>query len=560
MKRILLLTVTAVIAFCSTQLLAQDMLGGRISGNFQLEGQTYNKDTLVGVPDVDEKIRSNSFLNLMYSTSNFEVGLRYEAYLGPMLGFDSRFDGSGIANRYARYHNDFIDVTAGNFYEQFGSGMILRAYQEWTLGNDNSIDGMRVKLTPIEGISLTGLIGKQRFFWEQYDGMVRGFDVNLNWNTLFDKDATGYNLDFGGSFVSKFQKDKDPFLNLPQNVGAYSFRTNLATDNFSLAGEWAHKINDPNIANKNIYNDGNGIILSASYFGMKGLSAAINYHWIDNMDYRLDRTVTGQAPALNYIPPLAKNQSYRLATAYPYGTQMNGESGIQAEITYLIPKKSTLGGKYGTTIALNYSRMTNIDSSMVNKYEYESKFMGTGDELLYQDINLDITRKFNKKYKMNLSFIHQQYNKDYCEFAGAEHYGMVTSNILIYNGTHKVAKKQAVRLELQHSWTTQEVEELHEPDNLNGNWIMGLVEYTFAPNFFFSVSDEYNYGNQWDGDYGNKEDRRLHYYNISAGWIHESTRVQFGYGRQRDGILCVGGVCRYVPATDGLYVSVSSSF
>jgi len=32
------------------------------------------------------------------------------------------------------------------------------------------------------------------------------------------------------------------------------------------------------------------------------------------------------------------------------------------------------------------------------------------------------------------------------------------------------------------------------------------------------------------------------------------------YGRQRAGIFCVGGVCRQVPAANGLTLSVTSTF
>ena len=517
---------------------AQDLTGGRISGNFQLEAQTYNPDEIIGVPDVPEKMLSNSFMNLMYSTSNIEVGLRYEGYFGPMIGYSQDLEGDGIAYRYGRYHNDLIDITAGNFYEQFGSGMIFRSYQEWTLGYDNSIDGMRVKLAPTEGIDVTGIIGKQRQFWTKYPGLVRGGDINFNINRLFLEGSESYNLDFGASVISKYQQDKSPTLKLPENTLAYALRANFANNFMSLEGEYAHKYNDP--------------IMSGSYFGLDGISMGINYHWIDNMDFRSNRTVTGQNPALNYIPPLPKNQAYRLCTTYPFGTQMNGETGLQANITYSLPRKSTLGGKYGTTIDLNYSRVHNLDTSKVDEYTYDSKFLGMGDELLYQDINLDITRKFTKKFKMNFVYMYLNYNKDYCEFEGKEYYGMITSNVLVFNGTYKLPKRHAIRLELQHAWTSQEVDILENKDNLNGNWVMASLEYTL-PNFFISISDEYNYGNQF-------EERKLHYYNIGAGWTHEATRVQLSYTRQRDGILCVGGVCRYVPATDGLYMSVSSSF
>ncbi|MCT4623955.1 MAG: DUF6029 family protein, partial [Schleiferiaceae bacterium] len=38
------------------------------------------------------------------------------------------------------------------------------------------------------------------------------------------------------------------------------------------------------------------------------------------------------------------------------------------------------------------------------------------------------------------------------------------------------------------------------------------------------------------------------------------TRVQLGYGRQPSGIFCVGGVCRFVPASNGLQMSITSNF
>ena len=36
------------------------------------------------------------------------------------------------------------ELTLGSFYEQFGSGFILRAYEERSLGIDNSLQGARL--------------------------------------------------------------------------------------------------------------------------------------------------------------------------------------------------------------------------------------------------------------------------------------------------------------------------------------------------------------------------------------------------------------------------------
>ena len=86
-----------------------------------------------------------------------------------------------------------------------------------------------------------------------------------------------------------------------------------------------------------------------------------------------------------------------------------------------------------------------------------------------------------------------------------------------------------------------------------GNWATAVIEYTISPNWFFGIIDQWNYGNR-------NEDLRVHYITGSFGWIKESTRLSINYGRQRAGLFCVGGVCRFVPASNGLTVSFTQSF
>lgn len=158
-----------LLAFFSViNLTAQNQNDGVIGGNFQVDVQSYTPDSLIGAQNVPEKVRSNAFLNLNYTKGNFSAGIRYESYLKEILGFSPNWGGkegnAGIGYRYARYTNDDIDVTIGNFYEQFGNGMILRTYEERGLGLDNALDGVRAKLTMIKGLQITGVFGKQRSF------------------------------------------------------------------------------------------------------------------------------------------------------------------------------------------------------------------------------------------------------------------------------------------------------------------------------------------------------------------------------------------------------------
>ena len=538
---------------------------GRFSGNFQVDAQYYQKDNEIGAETVpEEKILSNSFFNLIYNLNSFEVGFRYESYLGPISGFDPRYEGNGISYRYATYRSDIIDITAGNFYEQFGSGMIFRAYEERQLGYDNAMDGVKVKLRPVDGLTLTGIIGKQRNFWDLGKGLVRGADVEF---ALTDV-VTGlvpdeYSINLGASVISKYEDSVSTQYVLPANTLAYALRTGIFGPTFNVDAEYAYKYNDPHASNRYSYNPGQALLLNASYF-TRGLGVALNLHRVDNMDFRSERGATSNSLLINFIPPLTKQQTYRLATVYPFSTQLNGEVGAQAEITYKIPKKTLLGGKYGTNLSFNFSVIKAIDSTATmmdtvnhRALEYDAPFFSTGDRTFFRDLNFAIEKKWNKELKTKFTYINQTYDRDIVENMGAAKYGQVKTNIAIAEIQYKLSRTNTIRTEIQHLWASQD-SAITEQDYTYGNWLVVLAEYTISPSFYFSVWDEFNYFDE--EKYGETIDRSLHYLNASFAYVHEATRVSIGYGRQREGLLCVGGVCRQVPASNGFFLSVTSSF
>jgi hypothetical protein len=95
-----------------------------------------------------------------------------------------------------------------------------------------------------------------------------------------------------------------------------------------------------------------------------------------------------------------------------------------------------------------------------------------------------------------------------------------------------------------------------EDDNYiyrNGDWLSGLLELTISPTWYISVTDQWNYGNE-------NEDYQIHYLTTALTYVMDATRISMGFGRQRQGIICVGGVCRPVPASNGFFMNISSSF
>ena len=528
--------------FLVTKVTAQDSGGNGIHGNFELNAQYYRTDSAIGTPKVPEKLLSNGFANFIYVKDNFSAGLRYESYLDPMLGFDPRYKGAGIPFRYLTYKKEELEITVGNYYEQFGSGLIFRSYEERGLGLDNAMDGIRVKYNPYKGIYFKGVIGNQRNFFTKGDGIVRGADAEINLNETFtclaDKKTKWI---IGGSFVSKFQDDQDPIFILPKNVGAGSGRINIIHGNLNVGGEIAFKANDPSTANNYIFKNGNAALLNLTY-SKKGFGASFGAKRIDNMSFRSDRTATLNSLMINFLPALTGQHTNMLAAFYPYATQPRGEFGFQGEVFFNLKSESKLGGKYGTDVTVNYSRASDIDRKPTgDDLGYTSDYFKLGKEIFFQDFNFEINRKVSKKLRMILSYVYLDYNKDIIQ--GQPGFGHIYSHIGMAEFNWKITAKKAIRTELQHLFTKQDQQ----------SWALLLVEYTVSPHWFIAGFDEYNYGN-------NNTDNRLHYYSGSFGYTRNTNRVSLGYGRQRAGIFCVGGVCRNVPASNGVTLSITSSF
>jgi hypothetical protein len=399
-------------------------------------------------------------------------------------------------------------------------------------------------------MEITGLMGTMRNFWNQSNGIVRAARAKVYLDQYLDWFGDN-GVSVEGGAVSKYEEDNENTYNLPANVFAYYLRGSFMADNFSLDAEYAYKINDPSAVNNFSFNSGQGFILSGAYF-VEGLGISVDFHRADNMDFRAERSAIGNVMNMNFIPPLTKQHTYRLTSLYPFATQLVGEVGVQANLTYTFEEGTALGGEHGTTIAVNYSRVQNIDSNKIDDFTYSSDFFSFGDRLFYQDLNFEITKRWSDVFKTNVSFLTQIYDKDVAENGWAPVVGKVHSNIAILDATYKLSETEALRVDLEHLWATQD-STVKTPDFVNGNWVMALLELTISPHYYISFSDEYNYGN----DYA---DNRVHYYNGSFAYVTGGSRFQVSYGRQRSGIICVGGVCRFVPASSGLYFTVSTTF
>jgi hypothetical protein len=124
------------------------------------------------------------------------------------------------------------------------------------------------------------------------------------------------------------------------------------------------------------------------------------------------------------------------------------------------------------------------------------------------------------------------------------------SNIFVGDVTYKINRKNSVRVEAQYLLS----------NDYEGDWMAALVEFNMAPKWSIFVSDMYNHQRvEWRENHHNQVDK-LNYYSIGASYTEGRTRAQLSYGRNRAGMVCSGGVCRYSPAYTGLNLMLSTSF
>ena len=569
-----------LLIFGALSLRAQSFLeNAQVNGSFQTDAQYYRKDQAIDILDLkDKKLGVNGFGKIGYTYGDFSAGIRFEAFLPELNGFRPELNGVGLANFFASYDNGFIGVTVGDIYDQFGSGLVFRTYEEWSLGMDNALRGVRTVLRPCNGLTLKGVYGRQRFYWAPYNerdfaaddnrGIVRGVDAEWDLNqSLSSMSESELKMSLGGSFVSKKQEDMSSFYNIPENVSAAAGRINLGYGRFNFSTEYAYKINDPSSINNFIYKSGRALLSSLSY-SQKGLGVVLQLKRTDNMSFKSMYTAKQNDLDINFIPPINYTHTHSLPSMYTYSTQPNGEMAAQFQVNYTIPKGTALGGKYGTKLAFNFSQVNDIvrDSVMMGhntvlnypgSLGYTSRFFAVSNHRIYRDINVEVDKKINSDWHITAQYINLRYDMETIEgHAGAPE---VKANIGFLDVTYKINKRQSLRCEVQGLWENEVhsgyvYEESEKRDyQKRGHWAAALLEYTITPHWSFSIGDKWNYGNP-------VPEYRDHYFTGTVSYIQDATRVMLSAGRQSEGVVCVGGVCRTVPASSGVSLTVSTSF
>jgi len=511
----------------SSALMAQET--GYVTGSFETGNHLYVDDEVNEFQSADDRFGSNNYLKVDYYKGNFSAGLQMESYMPAQIGYPTELNKYALSNIYANWKDEDFQITAGTFYDQFGSGLLFRSWEDRLLGMNNAIMGARFAYDWEDKVAFKAIWGMPRLGMGFTDTQVRGADLSVSLSNIIGLDDILLSVE--GSVLNKYSAisiaEEEAGVK-PNSIG-WSGRVNFDWNGFFAKGEMV------DLGKKVVADDikrGNAQLVELGYNG-RGLGVTMTGRRLEWMGQNILSNSTSSANLISYVPAMSTQYTYMLTTLHPYNPQVgdastasfnSGEIGGQIDAFYNFRRGTAIGGKRGMKVHANFSTYYTLAQ--------EGSFRP--GNLLFRDFSFDVERQWTKEFKMVLLYSLQEYNPGYGQYKTTW-----LSNIFVADLLYKWTSQLSTRLELQYLKTYEDKKD----------WMAALLEVNFAPHWSVWGSDMYNHGMT-----------KKHYFNAGVSYAKGRTRVALGYGRYKDGYICSGGVCRSIPQYTGANFTVTTSF
>ncbi len=542
--------ILSVLYFISTSVVAQDK--GVLSGNFQSNYSVFLKDSLIGAtdaasPQYGKQISSaEAWLFLNYDIKGFHIGARYDLFNNSnLLNPSSSFTGQGLGFWQVKKSIGDLEITAGSFYDQFGSGMLFRAYENRLIGIDYAMEGVRAKYQISPTFSVKAFTGKQKGFQDNRFGtspqIIKGINTEKGFSfengTVLNIGASGLNRTLDeitlSQLVTEINVLPDSQKFYPKyNVYGVNAYFDLNWKDFGFMGEYNYKTGEAirdNIGEL-FFSDGSIILGGISYSKRKlgaekkgGLGINAQYRRVENFPLTVSPYVTLLNGIVTYQPSFTRQASYRMLARYQAPAQFLGEQAYQAEIIYSPNKK--------TSFQANYSDIKKLDG-----------------EQLFSERFFQVSHKINRKWKGKIGLQGVIYNQPIYEGKDTA-YPNVETFTPFGEVTYKLNRKNSFRFEFQYLNTEQDL----------GSFFHGILEWNSSPHFTVALSDMINTAPVRKVN-PTLADQVLHYPTVFVKYNVKTTSFTAAYVKQVEGVNCTGGICRLEPAFSGLRFTVATQF
>ena len=543
MKRLSLLFLLAILSVNS---FAQ----GTFSGDLMMNLNFFQRDENIkasGNPLYDNYLSgSEGWLDLRYNTKGFTFFVRADAFNNSNLKNPSQASTDfGIGAWSINKQVQGLDITVGSIYDQIGSGILFRSYEDRGLLIDNALVGIELKYKLTKDIMLKGFTGQQKnnnaVNNVRYAPVLRGFNAEGDFNagkvhilpgvgflnrTL---DAASY-ASVAATIQSQGATDTTKRFTPVYNMYAFSAYNTLTYKSFSWYVEGDYKTHEAilNLDGSLIDKPGNVEYTTLNY-GVKGLAINISAKRTEDFVMRTSPNETLLNGFLNWQPVVAVLRPERLISRYTPASQDISEQAATANVI--------LSPNDVANYTFTYTAINDLNNSK-----------------LYREL-------YGEGYYQGLPSWIFQGGVQYLEYNLALYQVKPLAQPMLYavtpfaEITYRLNEKKSIRAEFQYMNTKQDY----------GSWLFALLEYDVAPRWSISASDMYNVDPNKNSDNPNYTGpgfvpKANHYYNVYLAYTKGPHRFSLAYVKQVDGINCSGGVCRYEPAFSGVKATITSSF
>jgi len=534
---------------------------GNFTGGLQTSANFFMRDSLIGaanIPQYDRQLfGSQTWLDLGYSIDGFDLGIRFDAFNNSnLLNPNDSYTDEGIGRWHVAKKINNFDIRVGHIYDQIGSGIIYRAFEERPLLIDNPLYGVRLIYDLTENWQIKGFSGRQKVLFSEYRPTVKGATVE-GFIDLSSEDSV-FTLAPGIGLVNRTIDDAtmgnivdkvsiyigDDRIVPVYNTYAFTIFNTMVAGPFSWFFEASYKTSeaffDPNaiLTNANgvesfgkLVKESGIVLYSSLSYAKNGLGITLESKRTENFDFRSDPNLRLNRGLINFIPPMNRQNTYRLLARYSPATQLLSEQAVQLDIKY----------------RWNKSLSTNVNFSSISDLD--------GDKL-FQEFFTEVYYKHQGKWTLRGGLQFLQYNQEVYEVK--PEVPLVETFVPYVDFLYKFSRKKSIRFECQYMNIGED--EKAESGQDYGDWVFALVEYSVAPHWSFVLSDMYNIEEGKNSPSENGVKKLLHYPRVDIYYSFKSNRFSLSYIKQVEGIVCTGGICRLEPAFSGFNFSATSSF
>lgn len=512
---------------------------GTLSGDLMLNANFFKMDSALGVQDIpqyqNQHSGGESWLALRYNYKGFTAFVRADAFQNSNL-YNPRgiLTGFGIGAWSLSKEIENLTITGGYIYDQIGSGILFRAYEDRGLLIDNALVGAHLKYKINDHFFIKGFSGQQKILFNRYEPIIKGINAEGDYNIgdkismvtgvgglnrtldqatidIIANDINGYPVD--KRFVPKY------------NMYAATFYNTMNVGDFSWFVEAAYKTKEAvrnDFFSDRFYNRDGNVVFTTLNYARKGIAINLTGKRTENFIMRSYPPVDISYRAiLNWQPIVARIRPQRTMSRYTPAALENSEMALGADV--LIAPNDDL------SLTLNYTHINTLE-----------------DVEMYREAYAEVEYRKIKNVVIDAGVQFLRYNQALYQIRpGVPIVQAVTPFVEL---TYRFNDKHSIRTDLQYMFTEQDY----------GPWAYGLLEFNIAPKWSFATFQMYTTDLK-PGNPSKLKDPQL-FYNYFIGYTTGPHRFTMAYVRQPDGINCTGGVCRYEPAFSGVRFQVTSTF